>query len=90
MRHPSPAATTPGGIRYRPAVDVAYVIGRPYRTVADVALVTGRPHRTIRTWARTGQIPAVKHGDRLLVDLVAAKRLSDATPRRRRRRADEG
>ena len=55
-----------------------------YRTVADVALVTGRPHRTIRTWARTGQIPAVKHGDRLLVDLVAAARLSATASRRNR------
>lgn len=77
MRHPSPAATTPGGTRYRPAVDVAYVIGRPYRT--------------IQTWARERRIPSTHdRAGRLLVDLVAAKRLSDATPRRRRRRADEG
>lgn len=54
------------------------------RPVADVAYATGRPHRTIRTWARQRRIPAEHHGDRLLVDIVEAAKLSEQTPRRNR------
>ncbi|WP_344941433.1 hypothetical protein [Actinomadura miaoliensis] len=58
-----------------------------FRPVADVALVTGRPHRTIRTWARDGRIPSLRHRGRLLVDLVAAARLSEEAGRRTRKAA---
>ena len=54
------------------------------RAVADVALATDRPHRTIRTWARTGRIPHQRDGDRLLVDIIEAARLSAQTARRNR------
>lgn len=54
------------------------------RPVADVALATERPHRTIRTWARTGRIPAEHDGNRLLVDIVEAAKLSEQTARRNR------
>lgn len=55
-----------------------------FRPVPDVALVTGRPHRTIRTWARQGRIPSLKHAGRLLVDLPAAAQLSEQAGRRHR------
>lgn len=58
-----------------------------YRTVKATALVTGRPHRTIRTWAATGRIPSIKQGDRLLVDLVAAAKMSAQAGRRNRQAA---
>jgi hypothetical protein len=60
------------------------------RPVADVALATGRPHRTIRTWARNGRIPHRRDGDRLLVDLVEAAKLSEQTPRRNRVNTPDG
>jgi hypothetical protein len=53
-----------------------------FRPVADAALVTGRPHRTIRTWAARNQIDSMTYRGRLLVDLVAAARLSDQAERR--------
>jgi hypothetical protein len=59
-----------------------------YRPIPDVALVTNRPHRTIRTWAARGRIAKTYDGrGRLLVDLVAAARLSEQAGRRNRARA---
>ena len=60
-----------------------------FRPIADAALVTQRPERTIRNWALDGRIDRMNHPrtGAVLVDLVAAKRLSDATPRRNRQRA---
>jgi len=55
-----------------------------FRPVADVAFVTNRPHRTIRTWARTGRVPSVRRRGQVLVDLVAAARLSEQAGRRGR------
>lgn len=54
------------------------------RPIADVALAVDRPHWTIRTWARLGRIPYQRDGDRLLVDLVEAAKLSEQTGRRNR------
>lgn len=56
------------------------------RTISDAATVTGRSYRTIQTWARTGRIPTARNGDRLLVDIVAAAKLSERTGRRHRAR----
>lgn len=56
------------------------------RPVADVALATERPYRTIQTWARAGRVRAERHGDRLLVDIVEAAKLSEQTARRNRAR----
>ena len=60
-----------------------------FRPMKDAALVTGRPFRTIQTWAREGRIDRITHPrtGAVLVDLVAAKKLSDATPRRNRAKA---
>lgn len=58
-----------------------------FRPVEDVALVTERPRHTIYNWAAAGHIDKIKLRDgTVLVDLVAAKRRSDATPRRNRQR----
>lgn len=56
------------------------------RPVADVVTVTQRPHRTIRTWAATNRIDSMHHPrtGALLVDLVAAARLSEQAGRRNR------
>lgn len=57
-----------------------------FRPVPDVAYATGRPHRTIRTWAAGDRIATMRHPrtGALLVDLVAAARLSEQAGRRRR------
>lgn len=55
-----------------------------FRPVSEVAYATQRPHRTIRNWARDGRIPKTYDGDRLLVDLVAASKLSEQAGRRNR------
>ncbi|GAA4626657.1 hypothetical protein GCM10023196_035770 [Actinoallomurus vinaceus] len=54
------------------------------RTINDAALVTGRSYRTIQTWARTGRLTTAKDGDRLLVDIVQAAKLSEQAGRRNR------
>ncbi|MGI5418670.1 hypothetical protein [Actinomadura luteofluorescens] len=58
-----------------------------FRPVPDVAYATGRPHRTIRTWAAGDRIETMRHPKTgaLLVDLVAAAKLSDQAGRRRRK-----
>ncbi|MFC9973558.1 hypothetical protein ACFVH6_21955 [Spirillospora sp. NPDC127200] len=57
--------------------------------MADVAHTTQRSLRTIQTWARQGRIDRITHPrtGTVLVDLLAAQQLSDATPRRNRSRA---
>jgi len=75
-------------MRQRPSL-VATPLSR-YRPAADVADVIGRPYRTIQTWAREQRIPSTRdRNGRLLVDLVAAARLSATAGRRRRRPAHE-
>lgn len=54
------------------------------RPIADVALATERPYRTIQTWARQRRIPVQRDGDRVLVDIVQAAKLSEQTGRRNR------
>jgi hypothetical protein len=54
------------------------------RPIADVALATERPYRTIQTWARQQRIPVQRDGDRVLVDIVQAAKLSEQTGRRNR------
>ncbi|OLT24397.1 hypothetical protein BJF79_13730 [Actinomadura sp. CNU-125] len=61
-------------------------IPKRFRPIADVAYVTGRPKRTIRNWAADGRIERMEHPrtGAVLVDLVAAERLSEQTGRRNR------
>lgn len=55
-----------------------------FRPIADVALVTQRPKRTIQTWARRQRIDSMRHPRTgvVLVDLVAADKLSKQAPRK--------
>ena len=55
-----------------------------FRPLPDVAFVTDRPLRTIQTWMRRGRIDRMEdpRTGTVLVDLVAAKRLSDKAPRK--------
>ncbi|WP_242892471.1 hypothetical protein [Actinomadura litoris] len=55
-----------------------------FRPINDVSLVTGRSYRTIQTWARRNKIDTMRHPrtGTVLVDLVAADRLSQQADRR--------
>ena len=57
------------------------------RSIADTALVTGRSYRTIQTWVRQQRITSTHDGDRVLVDIVQAAKLSEQAGRRRRQPA---
>jgi hypothetical protein len=57
-----------------------------YRPIWVIAQYTGRSAETFRTWHKQGRIPSKtdpKTGD-ILVDVVAAFNLHEATPQRRR------
>lgn len=57
-----------------------------FRPIADAALAAGRPKRTIRNWAADGRIDKMRHPrtGAVLVDLVAAVKLSNQAGRRNR------
>lgn len=55
-----------------------------FRPIADVAYVTQRPERTIRNWARDGRIERREYRGTVLVDLLAAHKLSKQAGRRNR------
>lgn len=61
-----------------------------FRPISDAALVTGRSYRTIQTWARQKRIARMEHPrtGAVLVDLVAAARLSEEKGRRNRSKTD--
>ncbi|HEY9414748.1 MAG TPA: hypothetical protein VIQ30_08330 [Pseudonocardia sp.] len=58
-----------------------------FRPIADVAYALERPPRTIRNWARDGLIPRREYRGTVLVDLVAAHKLSAQAGRRTRKPA---
>jgi hypothetical protein len=55
-----------------------------FRPIADVAYALERPPRTIRNWARDGRIDRIEYRGTVLVDLVAAHKLSEQAGRRNR------